>query len=396
MLLEFHIIQNHSPANLNRDETGTPKSCLFGGVQRARISSQCLKRSIRKGDCFERALSEARIPLGTRTRKLPSLVGERVEAELLQEGVAPLLASELRVVAEDKASGFGNEKGKEQRREDEEAPRTAQTMFLTGDDVEAVARVIAARALELVGENSEKAVEALAKVKAAELQDAPELRHRRPVTVDVALFGRMVTSPAFQDVEASIQVAHAISTHRVEFEFDYFTAVDDLAGSEGQDDTGADMVGDVEFTSACFYKYFSLDTIELAENLDNGDDILAIVVPAFLEAAVLTNPSGKQNSFAAHNLPSVVLVEARPHPQPLSYANAFETPVRGGGLVDESVTALVRHVEKVNAVYEPETRARFWLSLDGHPAPEGVQAVSRLRELKEKVRELLKLPGKAE
>ena len=100
MLIELHIIQNHSPANLNRDETGTPKSCLFGGVQRARISSQCLKRSIRKGDCFERALSEARIPLGTRTRKLPSLVGERVEAELLQEEIHLIVEVHLIAVKE--------------------------------------------------------------------------------------------------------------------------------------------------------------------------------------------------------------------------------------------------------------------------------------------------------
>lgn len=391
MLLEFHILQNHAPANLNRDDMGAPKSCFFGGAQRARISSQCLKRSIRRSDCFERALAQVKVPLGTRTRKLPALVGEQVEQMLLENGVDAGLAAQLREVAEDKASGFGNEKGNEQKRSEGKDPRTAQTMFLTESDIDAVAQVIAAKALELAQEKPDKAVKAFAKVKAKELQDTKELRQWRPVTVDVALFGRMVTSPAFQDVEASMQVAHALSTHRVEMEFDYFTAVDDLSKSEGHDEMGADMLGDVEFNSACFYKYFSLNVDGLLENLDASKEVTQTVIPAFLEAALVTTPSGKQNTFAAHNLPSVVLVEARPHPQPISYANAFEKPIRGGsdGLVSNSVKALVSHVEKVNRTYEPETISRFWMSLDGNEAPDGVEVVGSLKTLKEKVRELL-------
>ncbi|HIB68182.1 MAG TPA: type I-E CRISPR-associated protein Cas7/Cse4/CasC, partial [Phycisphaerales bacterium] len=178
---------------------------------------------------------------------------------------------------------------------------------------------------------------------------------------------------------------------RVEMEFDYFTAVDDLSKSEGHDEMGADMLGDVEFNSACFYKYFSLHVDGLLENLDGSKEVAQTVIPAFLEAALVTTPSGKQNTFAAHNLPSAVLVEARPHPQPVSYANAFEKPIRGGqdGLVTESVKALVSHVEKVNRIYEPETVSRFWMSLDGEDAPEGVEVVGSLKALKEKVRELL-------
>ena len=391
MLLEFHILQNHSPANLNRDDMGAPKSCFFGGAQRARISSQCLKRSIRRSDCFERALEEAKVPLGTRTRKLPALVGQQVEKMLLDNGVEAELAAQLREVAEDKASGFGNEKGNEQKRSEGKDPRTAQTMFLTDNDIAAVAQVIGAKALEVAQDKPDKAVKEFEKVKAKELQDTKELREWRPVTVAVALFGRMVTSPAFQDVEASMQVAHALSTHRVEMEFDYFTAVDDLSKSEGHDEMGADMLGDVEFNSACFYKYFSLHVDGLLENLDGAKEVAQTVIPAFLEASLVTTPSGKQNTFAAHNLPSAVLVEARPHPQPVSYANAFEKPIRGGqdGLVTESVKALVSHVEKVNRIYEPETVSRFWMSLDGEDAPDGVEVVGSLKALKEKVRELL-------
>lgn len=394
MLFEFHLLQNHAPSNLNRDDTNSPKDCYFGGVKRARISSQCLKRSIRISESFGRGLKEATVPLGQRTRKLPVLVAEKVTEYLLDAGVEPTLARELGEISKKKASGFGTESGKE----NEEA-RTAQTMFLTTADVDAVAGVIATKALELAQKDPRKAPAEFAKVTAKELQDTKELRKWRPITVDIALFGRMVTSPAFQDVEASMQVAHALSTHQVEMEFDYFTAVDDLQKSEGHDEVGADMIGDVEFNSACFYKYFSLHLDGLLENLakesadrDRAVEIAEAVVPAFLEAAIVSNPSGKQNTFAAHNLPSAVLVEVRPYPQPVSYANAFVKPARSSrerDLVEDSVLKLKEHVERTQKVFSPPTTARFWLSLDGFAAPEGVEDAGGLASLRKKLADLV-------
>lgn len=397
MLFEFHLLQNHAPSNLNRDDTNSPKDCMFGGVKRARISSQCLKRSIRVSESFGRGLKAATVPLGQRTRKLPVLVGDKVEEQLLGAGVEAGLAKELAEVARLKASGFGTEAGKENAKEQ---ARTAQTMFLTTADVEAVAKVIGAKALELAQKDAKKAVADFKKVPAKELQDSKELREWRPITVDVALFGRMVTSPAFQDVEASMQVAHALSTHQVEMDFDYFTAVDDLQKSEGHDEVGADMIGEVEFNSACFYKYFSLHLNGLLDNLtgksgerERAVEIAEAVIPAFLESAIVTNPSGKQNTFAAHNLPSAVLVEVRPYAQPVSYANAFVRPARSSrerDLVEDSVLKLKDHVEKTSKVYSPPTTARFWLSLDGFAAPEGVEEVGSLAVLRQRLAELVK------
>ena len=154
----------------------------------------------------------------------------------------------------------------------------------------------------------------------------------------------MTTSEAFRDVEAAMQVAHALSTHKVDHEFDYFTAVDDLKNlGENEEDSGADMLGDVEYNSACYYKYFSLDTDGLIANLtgesarrkdvsteekQQARELAAHAVEVFARAMTMTTPSGKQNSFAAHQLPSVILVEVRPHPTPVSYANAFVDPAR--------------------------------------------------------------------
>src|SRR6266545_2919488 len=68
MLIELHLLQNFAPSNLNRDDTGSPKDCEFGGFRRARISSQCIKRAIR--DCFR---EQALVPdedLSVRTKRL--------------------------------------------------------------------------------------------------------------------------------------------------------------------------------------------------------------------------------------------------------------------------------------------------------------------------------------
>ena len=249
MLIEIHVLQNHAPSNLNRDDTGSPKECVFGGVKRARISSQCLKRSIRRSDSFQAALQGH---LATRTRQLPEIIRARFEAE----GLADYAES-----AALKASGFGTSDGKEQKLKDGKYS-TAQAMFLTSHDIEAVAQVLVAAARE--AGSAKKFGEA----KAADLQKLAQQKGFRPISVDVALFGRMTTSDAFRDVEAAMQVAHALSTHKVDHEFDYFTAVDDLQNSgEDDQDAGAAMLGDVEYNSACYYKYFSLDVDGLIDNL---------------------------------------------------------------------------------------------------------------------------------
>lgn len=366
MLVEIHMLQNHAPSNLNRDDTGSPKDCIFGGVRRARISSQCLKRSIRRSPLFAEGLEETGLAL--RTRRLP----QEVRKLLLERG----LPADMADVAAEKASGFGNKEGKEQ-----ENGFTAQTMFLTRTDIEAVAGVLT-QAADTAG-----SAEALRKVSAKDLQAKAELAGWRPLTPDIALFGRMITSQAFRDVEAAMQVAHAISTHKMDHEFDYFTAVDDLQGLEDEDDeTGASIIGDVEYNSACYYKYFSLDFDALVDNLagpkpadrapvaereayakrwDEAKQVAGRVVPAFIRAAVFTTPSGKQNTFAAHQLPDGVLVEVRPRPTPVSYANAFVKPARAHGetdLVADSLAKLAEHVETLTCKFSLAASARLWFS----------------------------------
>jgi CRISPR system Cascade subunit CasC len=169
-----------------------------------------------------------------------------------------------------------------------------------------------------------------------------------PRSVDIAMFGRMTTSSAFEDVQAAVQVAHPLSTHRIQQEFDYYTAVDDISG-----ESGAGFIGDTAFNSATYYKYFNVHWEALVKHL--GDAATARrAVEALIEAAVTVHPSGKQNSFAAHNLPDLVLVEVRARNIPVSYVNAFERPVRQShdrSLMDASVQALVDYMGSVERTF---------------------------------------------
>lgn len=363
MLVEVHMLQNHAPSNLNRDDTGSPKEAVFGGYKRARISSQCLKRSIRRSDVFRDSLEGV---LGTRTRSLPELVRSR----LTDVG----LDSEMAAIGAQKASGFGTDEGKEQKPNKSGYYRTAQTMFLCDADIDAVTQVILTAALEA------KDAKTFGKVSAKDLQKQAEDKGLRPTSVDIALFGRMVTSEAFVDVEAASQFAHAISTHKIDHEFDYYTAVDDLErAADDEAGGGADMIGDVEFNSACYYKYFNVHIEGLVDNLTGrafkrpvtDDDekaarqTAATATRALIEAACRVTPSGKQNSFAAFQLPSLLWVEVRDTNLPVSYANAFVKPVNPtaqDGLEKASALALKTECETLTRLYGLEARRRALLT----------------------------------
>jgi len=398
MLIEIHVLQNHAPSNLNRDDTGSPKECVFGGYKRGRISSQCLKRTIRRSDIFQQAL--AGDGLATRTRQLPEEVRKAFESD-----------PALRPLAEEaakKASGFGNKDGKEAAQDAKSGKYlTAQSMFLTQRDIDAVVGTLRAAA-------EGKSVKEFGALKAADLQKAAVVTGFRPVTVDVALFGRMTTSEAFRDVEAACQVAHALSTHKVDHEFDYFTAVDDLQGlSETEEDAGADMIGDVEFNSACYYKYFSVDTDALADNLTGksmfrqgisaedtqaAHDLAGRAVEALVKALVMVTPTGKQNSFAAHQLPAAVLVEVRPARTPVSYANAFVEPARAGkgdDLVGASLSQFQQHVEALTTGFNLEATTRLLLAPEhGNYAIAGTERAADLNALGRRLREAVGSGGR--
>ena len=189
-----------------------------------------------------------------------------------------------------------------------------------------------------------------------------------PRVPDIALNGRMTEvakGSVFSDlnfsVEAALSVAHAISTHAVVNEVDYFTAADDVPGQ----DAGAAHVNEAMFNSACFYKHFVIDFEQLKKNLADDGDLACKTVRCFLEAAANDNPSGKQHAYAGFNWPDGVLVEVKSGPAtPVSYANAFADPVpekSERGLIGESIARLGQYAHDLIKGYGIEAES-FWFS----------------------------------
>lgn len=335
LFVEFHLIQNFAPSNLNRDDTGAPKDALFGGHRRARVSSQCFKRAIRLGAADSATVSPEF--QGVRTKKLKFLLEHRLR-ELGRDDAGTRIDEAL--------AGAGlkiKEDGK-----------TEYLLFLGQGEIEGLAQLIHEHWDVLgtapnAGEGKKSKKEAKAAVPPEVVKKAKGLLNGQKA-VDIALFGRMLADMPEVNQDAACQVAHAISTHKVDREFDYFTAVDDMGGA---DETGAGMIGQIEFNSATFYRYAVLDVAKLERNLHGDRDLALNGLAAFAQAMARAIPSGKQNTFAAHNPPSFVGVVLR-HSSPFNLANAFEVPVwprADQALTALSVAKLAEHDTAISAFY---------------------------------------------
>lgn len=377
----MHILQNFAPSNLNRDDTGSPKDCEFGGYRRARISSQCLKRAIRTAMRDEQLLKPAL--LGARTKRLVEEISKRLVAQGKDQAVA-------RSVVEGALQSV-NLKVKEDG-------KTEYLLFLSQQEIEAIANVCNMHweSLTAVTANADQADGTPSATKSArstkrdaraaappEVSTAMKAVLNGGKAVDLALFGRMLADLPDNNVEAASQVAHALSTNKVSMEFDFYTAVDDL---KPEDTAGADMLGTVEFNSACFYRYLNVNTKELVGNLGGDKELADAALRAFMHAAIHAVPTGKQNSMAAQNPPSLVFVVAR-RSSLWSLANAFVDPVRadgGGDLVAKSTAKLDDYWGKLTRMYGTEGIIGTWLcALDGekgltHLAPMAVPEVGAL------------------
>ena len=355
-LIEIHALQNFAPSNLNRDDTGAPKDALFGGTRRARVSSQCLKRAVRQhfSDLVaQNALASDDVAFRTK-RILDALTKaltekEHPESEAAEKARLALAAMEL-VVKDDGKSQY--------------------LLFLGRREIANIASIIhekwksivALEAAPAEGKKAGKAKKQAAQAADPELKKALDKVFDGGKAVDVALFGRMLADMPEKNQNAACQVAHAISTHSVEREFDFYTAVDDL---KPEDTAGADMMGTVEFNSACFYRYAVVDWDKLVKNLQGDAELAAKGLRAFLEGFVVAEPTGKQNTFAAHNPPEFIAVSVRRNTAPRNLANAFETAVftkKGESLTRKSAEELAKKAKALQSAFGGEDKT-FVLNL---------------------------------
>ena len=367
--VDIHVIQNLPPSCVNRDDSGSPKSAVYGGVRRLRVSSQSWKRAARL--YFNDLLDSSDV--GVRTKRVAELLAARIteDAPDLAE-TAPALVGEVFKAARIKLSAPRGKK---------DGPlESGYLLFLSTSQV--------ARLAEL----------AIASARGGEALDAKAVKKvfKEPHAVDIALFGRMVADNTDLNIDAACQVAHAISTHAAENEYDFFTAVDDAKSRSEEEDAGAGMMGTVEFSSATMYRYATVNIDMLRHNLGDGQAALR-ALEVFIRGFCLSMPTGKQNTFANRTVPEAVVVAVR-EDQPVSLAGAFEEAVPADaarGYVARSVEALARHAATIEDSYGLEPLRSFVVALTDSNAVASLGERVSFTDLPERVREVVapRLPG---
>ncbi len=335
-IVQFHLIQSMPPNLVNRDDNGHQKTTWFGGVLRARVSSQAWKSAIRSHPVW------GDLSLGTRSRRyvavLAELLKDKSEDESVRMGAAGVGLMALSPLAKT-------------------GDALTTNVFITPEEVQEIADILKANwdiVLECVPPQQKEGETDTAfekRVKAAK-KNADDFAKKvlkvlkdrfagRTSAADLALFGRMLASATPLSMDAAVTVNHALSTNKVQQDVDFFVGMDDLPGDDGR--LVASMLDYTDFSSSVLYRYLTVDMDQLASNLGGDEAQAKIVLERFMTAMMHAVPDGKQTAFAdSRSLPDVMLAEVRKDNFAYSLANAFETPVtaRGQGLTIPTAEAL--------------------------------------------------------
>ncbi len=318
--LQLHYLVPYPPSNPNRSASGRPKTAWYGGALRLRLSSQSLKRAVRTSEVMHQAVGGN---LGTRSRRF----GEEIFGHLKSKGADDEVATRI----SDRIAGiFGKVIAKGGR------SRIAQVAFVSPEE-----RTAALALAESLLEGNQPDAEAMAHAASTVLRKADS-------AVDIALFGRMLAETPEFGRRASLQVAHAFTTHAAPDEEDEFTVVDDLNVSGGTAEAG--FLGKSGYGSGIFYVYVMVEISRLLSNLDGNLDLAELAVPAVVRAFATVSPSGRRTAFAHHVRAAYILAEAGPM-QPRSLASAFLDPVAGSALLPDSIVRLRQTAAALDRAY---------------------------------------------
>jgi CRISPR system Cascade subunit CasC len=382
-LLEIHALQSFVPSLLNRDDTGSHKESIFGGVRRARVSSQSWKRAMRDFVQAHQLLTPDK--LAVRSKRLHEELKTRLEKLNYDSEDADYVAEAVLVLI----GAFHIETNKADTSTNPFNSRELKSEYLiflgrdrldsvvaelnsnwedakkAGDAVKALREKLRADKKDKYKgklEDKDKFKDAVVKALGKETKQKFEKALDGSKAVDLALFGRMLADLPEKNVDGTFHVSHAISTHLVSREFDYYTAVDDLKPSDVQ---GADMIGTTELSSACFYRYAALDLQGLLETLQEPELVLA-GLEAFLLAFFKSVPSGKQHSNAAYNPPHFGAMRVQDKAMPINLANAFERAVKKSedGYVMPSIRELDAEWSWMEANYGDMGFVAYWTRFD--------------------------------
>ncbi|MDR1447364.1 MAG: type I-E CRISPR-associated protein Cas7/Cse4/CasC [Candidatus Ancillula sp.] len=341
-IVDIHVIQTVPPSCINRDDNNRPKTAIYGGAQRARVSSQAWKKAVR--DEFRERLGKDKVgfrtvfPLDLIKEKLIELGINEDDAKKRAEAVLHTLGIKT---SADKKTG---------------ATKTSALFFISPKQVDALAK----EAANFEGDPKKVVAEKEAKARIKKLSNKDH-------TLDIALFGRMVADDPTLNCDAACQVAHAISVDEVNTEFDFFTAVDDVKDQDIEtSDAGSGHLGVVEYNSSTLYRYATIYVDQLLHNLNKDKKATAKAVKEFLRAFAISMPTGKINTFANDILPQLVLVTIR-QDQPVNLVTAFENPIykrEGSSISDIATQKLANEYKKVHENYVNKPETAYVISLD--------------------------------
>lgn len=333
--IQLHLLTAYAPSNLNRDDSGRPKTAIMGGVERLRVSSQSLKRAWRTSESFTESMAGH---IGKRTRRIGY---EYVYKPMLAASIAEKTAKSA---AEKIAGQFGKLKN-DKNATTEKNLEIEQLVHISNHEITLINQLVST----LIAENREP------------VDDEVKLLRKEQRSVDMALFGRMLASSPEFNVEAACQVSHALGVSAVTIEDDFFTAVDDLNNKDV--DAGSAHMGELGFASALFYTYICISRDLLLENLGGDEELTGRVIAALTETAMTVSPEGKQNSFASRAWASYALAEKGTQ-QPRSLAVAFFQPVRGDNQVLSAIERLQQQRDNFERVYGQCASSQYELNVD--------------------------------
>lgn len=351
-VVDVHAIQSLPPSNLNRDETGSPKTATFGNVRRARVSSQAWKAAMRRWFKDNIDLDNP----GIRTKHVPQMILEEIVSRDINGMTDEQAVNDMKDIMNIILPKRDKSKTAVVAEEDAE---TGVTTYHT-DALFMVSRKQIQNVVDIRYDESLTDKEKSKAIKNALNENQ---------AMDTSLFGRMVADAPNINVDAGAQVAHALGVTKAVPEFDFYTAMDDE--SDRVDHNGSSMMGTIEFSSSVLYRYADLSLSQLLFNLGGNVPATVYAVKEFLKSFIESMPTGKQNSFAAHTLPDAIVVTIRPG-RPVSYAEAFETPIEGSSPTAKAIDALVDYAEAQKRAYDLDEVATYVV---------GVKEVDRLNEL---------------
>jgi CRISPR system Cascade subunit CasC len=359
LYIDINVLQTVPSSNINRDDTGTPKTAMYGGVTRSRVSSQSWKRVIRQA--FQKESNDEDWLKGYRTKKVSALLSQRIQdlKPDLDEDAATKAANDLL-----KTAGL---KVKLDKKNGEFL--TGALLFVSKGQLNKLAQY-AIDNPDLGEKKSKELKETKKELKQILLNDN---------SLALAMFGRMIADDPSLNVDAAVQVAHAISTHEIVPEFDYFTAIDD---KRKEDEAGSAMLGTIEYNSSTLYRYANINVNELEKNI--GSDLTIKGAKLFIKEFISTMPTGKENTFANKTVPQYVLVTIRKD-TPVNLVSAFEDPVKShGGYVKASIDRLENEYQATQKFVEAPV-ACFVLTTDHSD----LKQVENLSDLLDKVGQVL-------